>query len=207
MPGPCSAPGGTGVRGPAVKGSTLKRTYHRGRPRTPGRPAKPTATTPACSKNAGATQCRYYVQRKKANLFLVPSPPASPDGGRWASTTRLPIVAIRSARCSGPRAVSMRRSAPTSRRWRSPRRLAGRLCLRLDRLHRHGGGGLPRPRQARRGQPHRGRHPGPPARPNPLARHAPPIPGPHCRAVGGSAGTVVPGPRLRKIPPAMPTFG
>jgi len=96
-----------------------------------GRPAKPTATTPACSKNAGATQCRYYVQRKKANLFLVPSPPASPDGGRWASTTRLPIVAIRSARCSGPRAVSMRRSAPTSRRWRSPRRLAGRLCLRL----------------------------------------------------------------------------
>ena len=27
MPGPCSAPGGTGVRGPAVKGSTLKRTF------------------------------------------------------------------------------------------------------------------------------------------------------------------------------------
>jgi hypothetical protein len=27
MPGPCSAPGGTGVRSPAAKGSTLKRTF------------------------------------------------------------------------------------------------------------------------------------------------------------------------------------
>jgi len=52
-----------------------------------------------------------------------------------------------------------------------------------------------------------GRHQGRPARPHSLARHAPPIPVRHCRAMGGSAGTVVPGPCLRKIPPAMPTFG
>jgi LuxR family maltose regulon positive regulatory protein len=61
----------------------------------------------------------------------APSLPASPGGGRRASATRPRTVAITWARCSGPRAVSMRRSAPTSRRWRSPRRRAGRLCLRL----------------------------------------------------------------------------
>ena len=46
------------------------------------------------------------------------------------------------------------------------------------------GGRQPPAGQARRGQPHRGRDPGPPARPDPLTRHPQPGPRRHRRAAG-----------------------
>ncbi len=65
----------------------------------------------------------------------------------------------------------------------------------------------PRAGQAGGGQPHRGCHPGPPARPDPLARHQQPIPGRHRRAPVLLGGTTVPRGRPEKIPPAMRTVG
>ena len=61
----------------------------------------------------------------------APWPPsiARVAGGRRARPGRA-VVAITSARSSVPRAAWTRRSAPTSRRWRSPRRPAGRPCPR-----------------------------------------------------------------------------
>ena len=81
---------------------------------------------------------------------------------------------------------------------------------------RRGAGGQPRhgekarqppAGQARRGQPHRGRHPGPPARPDPLARYPQPALRRHRRAPGAPGGTVVPAGGAPKIPPAWAPSG
>jgi hypothetical protein len=57
------------------------------------------------------------------------------------------------------------------------------------------------------GQPRRGGHPGPRARPDPLARHPQLIPGRHCRATGRPGGTVMRRGRLQKIPPPWAPSG
>jgi hypothetical protein len=56
------------------------------------------------------------------------SPPSSPDGGRPVSVPWPRRPAISSARSSALKAAWTRRSAPISRRWRSPRRRARQRC-------------------------------------------------------------------------------
>jgi len=102
--------------------------------------------------------------------------------GCWTSTARMQLAMAEWLR--GRVAVAERAFAASITGRRAMGERSGRGCYWPGQKARQ-----PRPGQARRGQPHPGRHPGPPARPNSLARHAPPIPG----------GTVVPG-AVRRAP-------